>query len=196
MSVPTSTGRPPVRAGDLLICGQCHGLRGQVPDEPRGVMQLCACTPREVRAAQPSFRGDHNTYAELCRCCGEVLLPSGSRWSVWFCRECAGRVAGLNRGAGRCIVPIGAHSMMNGVSLRGAVTEPQVELFVRESNGLFASMDELLAHAQRVVVRNLVRLGFPAAEHVPLGSYLRAAGEAPLTSEAAFGLVVEWLRGA
>ena len=39
---------------------------------------------------------------------------------VWFCRECLYRVKDLNNGAGRCVVPIGRHSLMNGVFYKPA----------------------------------------------------------------------------
>src|SRR3954453_18786742 len=95
-----------VHAGELIICRRCRQLKGPVPDRTDGALQLCGCASVEVRREQPLWRGDFNTYAELCRCCGLELLASGSRWSVWFCKPCKDSVLRLNRSAGGCVIPI------------------------------------------------------------------------------------------
>ena len=117
-AVPSSREAPP---GELLVCHSCLLLKGPVPGRTDGARQFCDCTPGEVRRAQSRWGGDFNTYAELCRCCGLVLLRSGSRFSIWFCTQCLEAIKALNRSAGRSLVPIGRHSFMNGVgSERGA----------------------------------------------------------------------------
>lgn len=111
--MPDFTARP-LDPGALVICGRCCALRGKIPDDD-GAGQRCKCTPLEVRQQEPTWhRYDYNTYAELCRCCGLVLLKSGNRYSVWFCEPCKEAVVALNRAAGRCLIPIGRHSIMNG----------------------------------------------------------------------------------
>ena len=90
LAAPSSREAPP---GELLICCRCLLLKGSVPGRTDGARQFCDCTPVEVRQAQPRWGGDFNTYAELCRCCGLVLIRSGSRWSVWFCASCKEAVA-------------------------------------------------------------------------------------------------------
>jgi hypothetical protein len=47
-------------------------------------------------------------------------VSSGSKWSLFFCEDCKMRVVAHNQGAGRCVIPIGRHSIMNGVFLSRA----------------------------------------------------------------------------
>src|SRR5436190_12449390 len=73
-------------------------------------------------------RLDHLTPAELCNCCGIELLPSGSKFSPFFCRPCHARVSTLNRAAERCVIPIGRHNIMNGSILRGGHVPTDVQI--------------------------------------------------------------------
>jgi hypothetical protein len=181
-----------VRAGELVICAHCRHLRGPVPDRTDGVQQLCACTPVEVRRAQPRWGGDHNTYAELCRCCGLELLPSGSKWSVWLCEPCKTSVRNLNASAGRCVIPIGRHSMMNGVAARAVdlATDEAIDAFTRRLTTFVERTDFLDAHARAAVQRNLLALGFALDDDVLLADYLNAVEDASLSRESAFAALV------
>lgn len=190
---------PRVTPGSLVICGECHALRGRVPEGgvrgdlvDDGAEQFCRCPPIEVRPAVPVWGGDYNTYAELCRCCGLVLLASGSRYSVWFCQTCRPLVVALNRASGRCVVPIGRHSIMNGVRIRaGQLQSPVVvEGFVNNIRSLFASIGGLEGYARGVVARNLVDLGFEPGRNVYLGKYLWTVRRSHLTPQDGFAELV------
>jgi hypothetical protein len=185
-----------VHPGALVICARCRQLKGPVPDRTDRVRQLCACTPVEVRRAEPRWGGDHNTYAELCRCCGLELLPSGSKWSVWFCEPCKTSVRDLNKAAGRCVIPIGRHSMMNGVAATGAqlATDDAIDAFTRRLTTFVERIDFLDAHACAAVERNLLALGFGVEHDVPLADYLAALERSPLSPEAAFRALVSAVR--
>lgn len=180
--------QPEPATGSLVLCGTCNGLRGQVPDQPKGTEQLCRCSPVEVHQEQPPWGGDHNTYAELCRCCGLTLLTSGSRWSVWFCDYCKPLVVALNRQAGRCVVPIGRHSIMNGFALRATdFDRPEaIAQFASATRGLFAQVEGLDGYARSVVAHNRRVLGFTPGEDVYLGKYLWTVRRSELTPAAAF----------
>lgn len=180
--------QPEPKTGSLLLCGRCNELRGQVPDQPKGTEQLCRCTPVEVRREQPSWGGDHNTYAELCRCCGLVLLKSGSRWSVWLCDYCKPLVMALNRQSGRCVVPLGRHSLMNGIGLRASDFErpDAIARFASASRGLFAQVEGLDGYRRSVIAHNRRVLGFEPHEDVYLGKYLWTVRRSELTPAAAF----------
>jgi hypothetical protein len=130
----------------MEICRACLGLRGPVAD---GLTQRCAC-----ERAEPLWPGyDYNRTIELCRCCGAKTVPSGSRWSLFFCETCHAAVLAHNRVDDR-VIPIGRHSLM--------------------MNGRLPCSDELDRwHRERV---SAVVRGIPGAERtVPLETYLAHA---------------------
>jgi hypothetical protein len=138
---------------------------------------------------------DYPTPAELCRCCGLELLPSGSKWSVWFCDECKGRVVALNKAAGRCVVPIGRHSMMNQVFDRGRTRDQvTVEGFVVELRDMVGGIQRLSEWAAEVVRRNCESLGLSGNPSVRLSAYLEAVDRVAPPREAAFRTMIEWWR--
>ena len=182
---PSSREVPP---GELLICHTCRLLKGPVPGRSDGARQLCDCTPLEVRRAQPRWGGDHNTYAELCRCCGLVLLGSGSRWSVWFCASCKEAVVTLNRYAGRCVIPIGRHSLMNGVGASAAQLRSEIgaQAFADQLTTFFGTISSLESWASTIVHRNLTELGFDTERDARLADYLDAVKSSALSPTTAF----------
>jgi hypothetical protein len=177
-----------VPAGRLLICGQCYELKGPVPGRSDGAQQLCSCSPMEVHCAQPTWGSDHNTYAELCRCCGLVLLKSGSKWSLWFCSPCKDVVQDLNQAAGRCVIPIGRHSLMNNVAARTTQLQSKVAVvaYVDQLRSLFVNMEDLYTWASTVVQRNLAALNLDAEADGALSDYLDEIKGSSLTQAAAF----------
>ena len=178
----------------LEICPSCWGLRG--PCSPPAldgeqVVQQCACEKRagsELPERWPRF--DFNMAVELCRCCGLVPLPSGSRWSVWLCDECQPRALALNRRLGRAAVPIGRHSMMSGIFVTANTADDDaIRGFVEASNGMFRSIDRLDEWSHERVAFNIDRLDLAGAAPVRLTMYLARIADASdpdLIPEAAF----------
>lgn len=154
------------------VCGRCHAVRGgpigTVDDVT--VWQRCDCVPAEGLPKQPRV-GDFNTEVELCRACGLVPLRSGSRWSVWFCEPCATQAKRLNERVGRCVLPIGRHSLMNGVPARGGSAE-DIESFAGQLSDLFDAMAVIGQWARTVVRENLVAAGQPGDIDMDLSIYL------------------------
>ncbi len=144
-------------------------LRGPCRDERT---QRCACEPKEPPAI------------ELCRGCAAATIPSGSKWSVLFCDACKERVVAYNRAAGGCAIPIGRHSLMNGIFV--------IDEDIESSLGpLFERIDRLTKwHRQRV--RAVVQT-IPGDEPaIPLEVYLVRAEHPDMTDEqlmAAFGII-------
>lgn len=68
-------------------------------------------------AGNELYKGLYRIY-EICRCCGLRIIPSGSRWSLFYCQVCKLRIRNLNETIERCIIPCGRHSIMS-VSLSG-----------------------------------------------------------------------------
>jgi len=111
------TPEEPVRLGALgytrklrsyWVCTTCGELY------QRGVgdasAQLCSCRRTLDQERWPGF--DFNERVTLCYCCLAAVLPSGSKFSVWFCDRCRAEVDRLNQWFGRTVIPIGRHSFM------------------------------------------------------------------------------------
>jgi hypothetical protein len=108
----------------MAVCGDCFEIYGpwrykqEISKRPNSVLwQFCGgeCPSRnkkpgitlkdESEEKWPGF--DFNTIVELCYCCGQEELKSGSRWSVWFCEECKEKVIDFNTRFQQTIIPIG-----------------------------------------------------------------------------------------
>jgi len=160
------------------ICGQCHAVRGGPIGIVDGVTvwQRCDCVPAGGLPAQPKV-GDFNTEVELCRACGLVLLQSGSRWSVWFCGPCATLARDLNERLGRCVVPVGRHSLMNRITVRSASPE-DIQSFAGQVSTLFGATAALQQWSRTVVRENLVAAGHRDGVDLDVSSYLASVGGA------------------
>jgi hypothetical protein len=182
--------------GDLLVCGVCARVKGPVPSRTPSWVQLCSCAPTEERRTQPRY-GDFNCWVELCYCCGLNTVPSGSRWSPFHCESCRKRVRSLNYLVGRCAIPVGRHSIMNGVFL-GDATQRTHEAFVAFSDQiqtLFTSIDHLSEWARAMVLTNLTVLGYEKGVDVYLDTYLSEAKRRRFSRARAFNSLVERIFG-
>ena len=168
----------------LRVCCTCGGLFGRV--QPRGgqrVEQRCHCGPPDTGPMWPGL--DFRSVAELCRCCGQELLESGSRYSVWFCSDCKEQVRLLNARLLRYAIPLGRHSLHGGFLLNPRQDEASrtldMEVFAARWKSIVEAMDALEAWAGEVVrqvvhERGLDRGGGSAGspESVPIGDYLHS----------------------
>lgn len=113
------------QVGGMDLCLTCFGLRGEL----RGRTHKCRC---QALTDDWRERGEWAGYdiplhVEVCRLCVRGTMKSGSRWSSYACTTClelnlvVGRALGSDRGA----LPLGRHSLMNGVGLRAS--EQQTE---------------------------------------------------------------------
>lgn len=171
------------------ICGRCHAVRGGPIGTVDGVTvwQRCDCVPAGGLPVQPKV-GDFNTGLDLCRACGLVALQSGSRWSVWFCGSCATKARSLNERVGRCVVPIGRHSLMNGITVRSAAPE-NIASFAGRLSTLFGATAAIQDWSRLVVRENLVAAGQPHDVDVDVSSYL-ASVRGVAASDQRFGEMV------
>ena len=166
-------------------CFQVHGRLRVRGYRSHNYWQKCACERSAARdghtpatAGRPEEpRSELSTYFELCRCCTMEPLRSLSRWSVWFCEECKTRVREFNNNAGPALIPIGRHSVMNGLglSLDGATDPDEIARFTASTNGLFAKIGELLAWTSNRVRNNLRALEFAPGTEIALAAYLTSA---------------------
>lgn len=176
----------------FVLCGRCQLVRGGPIGtvEAVTVWQLCACSSVEEHGAQPRV-GDHNTAVELCRCCGLELLNSGSKWSVWFCGSCLERISKMNQDAGRCLVPIGRHSLMNGVFRGRPKAKHRVVAFANEVQALFNRIGGTESWARAAVRMNLDLAGLDAEMDHDVRVYLGSFTEVESLKEKRFQEMIE-----
>ena len=176
-------------ATEMVVCGTCGEVRGPWrhvgdPAPPR-YTQGCRCMPGD---AEPWPRVDFQTMVELCYVCGAEALPSGSRWALFQCAECKAWVMDLNHRFGCCVIPIGRHSIMNGVfysaeRVRAGVSAQE---FADEIMDFVEKHDGLLGWRRRQVLANLAACGLDGQAAVPLAEYLAACTALPVDKAAAF----------
>lgn len=174
----------PSRIPDMQVCRACRDVVG--PFRPLGgrsrdgsrLTQRGTCRhhrPPEREAGWPRF--DFNRQVDLCYCCGAVPLQTGSRWSVWFCDPCKEQVGLLNGRHGRCIVPLGRHSVHWGHLLRADQLHDTlaVERFL-ELTGIQGRVTAIVRDwSHEVVARNLSTIDMDDRPQVPVGAYCREA---------------------
>ena len=164
----------------LRICRTCAKLYDDVDDSG----QHCACYRRN-QLGWPGY--DYNEHTGLCHCCVRETLPSGSRWSVWFCEACKERVLALNRRIGLSVIPIGRHSLMNGVGLSGeaATRRAEAAAFTAGLQSFFGRINDLHEWTRVKLHTNLLRTDLLWAGNPGLDEYLMAvrAGAHPQLSK-------------
>ena len=119
---------PRIDIRDLLICRICGSVHGAVEATygalPRNLIQPCRCVTKV--ADRDLWKGfDFPCLVEMCRCCGRAALPSGSRWSVWFCTACSPLITAINQASRYCVLPLTRHSLTSGVATNAAGEPPE-----------------------------------------------------------------------
>ena len=175
----------------MFVCRACAELRGEVAlEDGMLVTQRCRCGGR--RTGDPVWPWhDFNCVAELCHVCARAVIPSGSKWSSFFCDVCRARVVALNRSAGRCVIPIGRHSILNGAFIGGErpATDENIRRFVVDLRDTFERMRHLDAWRSRRVQRAMQAIG--QDDDVPLERYLSEARSVLPTSANAYDELLE-----
>ncbi len=165
------------------ICSTCQEPYGTEPQDGFPTPQRCSCDRRR----DPRWpRFDFNEHVHLCRCCRSYTLASGSRWSVWFCDACKGRVRLFNHGMGRTVIPIGRHSLMAGVGIEGvalaqtdrAEIDRLVARFSDDMQSLVGAMTGLADAARQRSIAMREPLGYSPIERPRLDDWLTRAGKA------------------
>lgn len=173
------------KASQLLVCRTCGEISGE-----GWWKQRCSCEPQDD---EPWPGYDFNTAVELCYCCGQVPLRSGSRWSIWFCEGCRKLVLGLNRSLGRYAVPIGRHSLHGGISLNGSASDLDIEIFTATFKNISEAMDRVREWS-RIVVRRMVAERWPDRRGaIPLTEYVTRCDASPQERERCFGEMLAFL---
>lgn len=160
----------------LEICRECLDLRGPISDAPNARVQRCRCESRGSLKEKRWHGFDFNEAFELCYLCAAEVIPTGSRWSSFYCAPCQRRVNWHNHAAGAVEIPLGRHALMNDLSFDDETREPAKS--ERELAGLGSRIDRVRAW-RRARVRAIVHgshgsHGEPSAT-LPLTRYLAEA---------------------
>lgn len=158
---------------ELAVCVDCGKLCGPARDEEtREILgrQRCRCEPSSNERWP---RRDFPRVAMLCSCCAQVVLPAGSRWDQWFCRDdCREQVRLLNARLGRYAVPIGPHSMMGGIEITSDADAVEIETFGFTCTNIF-NVAMLLVEWNKHVGRTIIAERWQdPPRRIPLDNYL------------------------
>ena len=108
---------------DLEVCLECFKLHGLF----EGKEHRCSCAPRDDGWREREWgTRDIAALVDLCHLCARNTMKSGSRWSWYACENCleVNRAVGAVFGSQKAgALPLGRHSMMNGVTLGGGNTD-------------------------------------------------------------------------
>jgi len=194
----------PVSVEDFTVCLVCAGLAGCPPENERAP-QVCKC----IREEQPRWPGaDFNEHATLCWCCLLELIPSGSRWSSFYCDDCRELAREYNEVAGRVVFYQGRHGWMNlpGSGARPDTGRVPIDPFAEtlwrvldRMGAFFAVMSLWRPYRLRLILQAMGRQVPPrnGARRLRLRGYLAKAAkltEHPLLGrQAAFGALCEFL---
>lgn len=123
----------------VRVCREHGGLYDPAPEASTGRQQQC-----HGAADVPTWVGyDFNEWIHLCECCQQEAMPSGSRFSPFFCLSCLILLGDRSQG-----IPIGRHSLMNGVVL----ASDDFAGFAAELGAMFRAIDELHAWSRQRVL--------------------------------------------
>lgn len=158
------------------VCRKCGRLYEE--GRPDGLDQRCWC-PHPPSERWPGH--DVQERARLCGCCGVAVLPSGSRWSPFFCGDCQTYAMAATMFAGRLVFPIGRHSLMHTwvpntrtptLAAHGGNGEALAATVLAAIDSISGGTAMMEDWAGRLAKENLRRLKLPHG--TPLRDYLAA----------------------
>ena len=174
------------------ICTVCWGVRAD-----DGHVDLCQCQ----RSRDDDDDGDaaeRNIPCALCPICALTVVHGHTRWMIVNCNECSTRATVVNRANKRLVIPIGIHSLVNGVAVRPSGDDEELD---RQIEGLFVflagmgdSLTRLWARRRRLVKARCHRLGLVGPELIDVDEYIAAARAAGYTEENSFNRYLSSIR--
>ena len=166
---------------NLAVCTKRFTLSGVY----EGREHRCGCQPTDDAWRQREWAGyDIAALLDLCHLCVRAVMASGSRWTWYACDSCrkvnnqiAPAILGEPDSRAQ-ILPLGRHSMMNGVALGlGAPhSNDRTEQFIESVMGLRDLWDRLSTWNREEGQRVVAASGFGGLETVPLDRWLEANG--------------------
>ena len=192
--IETPTWERPELLGDLEVCLECFNLRGRF----EGKEHRCDCVPRDDGWREREWgTRDIAALVDLCHLCARNTMKSGTRWSWYACDIClkVNRIVGEVFGSRRAgALPLGRHSIMNGVTLSGGNTDDTaVAGFVDLLRGLTKVWKRIFEWAPQEAGRLAASAGWDSGEGaVPLVEWLERFPASRGASVDAFCRFVEY----
>jgi hypothetical protein len=184
---------------NLKICQKCLQLYGPIKlEDGKIVEQKCSCNRSRDDELWYVTIGGRNYYHKfnreyyICSCCGLEIIPSGSQWSSLYCRDCKNRIHKLNQAIGHCAIPLGRHSLMNGISISGGqlIDEKAISRFVSDVNNMNSAII-LVDDNRKVIVKKQMQLLQITEDSPAIDLVLKSARDnlGEIKDEALFGLM-------
>jgi hypothetical protein len=181
---------------NLAVCRDCGEVFGRLapPGSTRLVDQRCGCGsgsgPSEMWVVHKRI---YNLF--LCRCCGQELLEAISKLSIWFCPGCKQEIGLLNGRLGRCVLPLGPHSLHGGFALTGSSTDLDIEIYAANWGHISDALEKILAWSS-LVVRSIIQEEWPrGSDPIPLIDYLKCCRPEAEEKMHRFRGMIEFLQG-
>ena len=164
-----------------LVCTTCGRLRsvdsdGSVPPD------RCRCTSDPHDDA---FSAEDLIACSICASCALNIVRGHTKWHLLHCDNCRAHVHSLNEHAGRIVVPVGIHTIVNGLALQGGDvdSDAKVEAFAASMTSLFERISALGRHVDRLVTDRLATAGLDRFDTVSFEEYLDACRAHSFTVE-------------
>lgn len=193
--IPTDDPRFPTYS-ELEVCRRCGGLYGPLllADPPLCDTQRCPCEPGPV-APEVWAEFDFNQAVELCYCCGQVLLRSGTTHTLWFCPWCNDLVSTFNRRVNRYAIPLSRHRIWGGPQLPGDATDVDVQIFHTAWEHISIAMRSVRVWAALNIARIIEGRFREWVGDVPLSLYVTECRNTQEERRLRFELMLRYLTG-
>ena len=145
-----------------LLCTTCCRVRSIDSDQSQPP-DRCGCEPRSAT----HFGAEQLVPCSICASCALAIVSGHSRWHLLHCESCVHAVGRLNRRLDAMIVPVGIHSIVNGIFL-----EP--ETGAAHLSRMSSQIAALEHHTDLVVASRLELTGLDLESTVPFEEYVQA----------------------
>jgi hypothetical protein len=103
----------------MEVCLKCFRLRGHYEDKEH----RCRCIPRDDKWHETEWpHYDIAALIDICNLCARGTMKSGSRYTWLVCDQCRSvntRIGQVFNASNQGALPVGRHSIMNRIALRG-----------------------------------------------------------------------------
>lgn len=170
---------------DLLICKTClklYGRTARTSDKGKdqgSVSHFINCNCRigdaeKKRTVNPKKTDSVvKTTVQFCQCCSMELINFGSKYSSFFCEDCLNLATYYNKISGKNLIPLGKHSLLNGILLVSPYTREEARQFNIQIKAFFKRITLIIEWQKYALFENLHDLGFDFKEDIPLSVYDR-----------------------
>lgn len=177
----------------MKICRTCLEPYGYFFEDGRRYKQKCSCTWSYRDRLWP--RHDFNQTIELCYCCGREVIPSGSKFSAFFCEPCRKRVRGFNKRLGTYLIPLGRHSIMGCGYVKGTASEEEIAQFVNKVRSMADSNRTVRTWRHKIASENLQQALGNCEEDPELDAYLAPLDKRHSVKKKAFERLCRFIAG-